>query len=282
MKKILIVLLGLMFYLESYSGGISSGNDTQGLLTSESIDGETEDIVIGYYKRNLKNSEGILIKLIQSESDAIKSIKAKKLNSTIILNYPSSIGRIENLKYFINNREIKVGDIINFAGSSTEINIEVLGNYLGTSQAQVPINNDRIMKTENLTGVEFEYSTNSGEIGRIIRISQAKFTTRILGNLRLYSYGDINFGRIIAGESGEKSARIGTYIYPQSLNYEVPNTVDLKNERGEILTVNFSHNLENGENPGIRYVNLTGRINVPLTASSGKYKGSLRVKFIFE
>lgn len=281
MKKILVILLGLIFYMGAYSNGYFFGSDSQRLLVGYSFDGTMENIVVGDYRRNLKNSEGVLIKLVQKQPNAITSIKVKSLYSSNSLDYPYGVGRLENIKYLVDNRELKVGDTINFSGSSTEINIKVIGTYVGTSFAYYPLNADVSFVTSMLVGTSFEYSTYTGESGQNLYVSQAVFKTTLLRNLSVKSYGDMSFGRIIAGESGSSRTIVETFNPSKNLTYLVPSTVNLINEKGDTLVANISKEIQVGSMERLR-IHLIGNIDVPLNASSGKYKGSFRVKFNFD
>ncbi|MGB0405007.1 MAG: hypothetical protein ACPGDB_02320, partial [Fusobacterium sp.] len=202
MKKTVVLIFSLLIYTLTYSQKFL-GNDYDRILSATTEIGVMEDVITGASRRKLKENEAIEIELKQKWKNKIKNIRIESLpdrDHVDFLKIP--VGKIYDFRYYVNGREVNVGDVIEFPDNSNKLKIKILGTYSGYEWTYPPGNGDNRVYTDWIGRMRLKYDVPFyNQKNKTIDISYLYYQTNVIPKVRINVSGKMDFGQVIAGQS---------------------------------------------------------------------------------
>lgn len=284
MKKYIILILSLLINILTYASSQSSGNDSHSSLTWDSKIGKMENVITGVSRRKLISSEGIVITLKQKEEYKVENLKIKSLPTRDSVNFLSvPVGKVYDFRYYVEGKEVSVGDTISFPNNSTKMEMKILATYAGYDLAYPPYKTNKVL-TDDIGVIKLTYDVPStGERNKTMNISQLYYETHVIRKVKVDVSGKMDFGQVVAGEIAYADVDVDVYFYKDKSTYEIPDSMNIKNSNGDTLQVNLSSSIDNYRSwDSHSRIKINGRVKTEKNTPSGKYKGSFYVKFRFK
>ncbi|MDP0494154.1 MAG: hypothetical protein Q7K48_07640 [Fusobacterium sp. JB021] len=284
MKKTVVLIFSLLIYTLTYSQKFW-GNDYDRILSATTEIGVMEDVITGASRRKLKENEAIEIELKQKWKNKIKNIRIESLpdrDHVDFLNIP--VGKIYDFRYYVNGREVNVGDVIEFPDNSNKLKIKILGTYSGYEWAYPPGNGGNRTYTDWIGRMRLKYDVPFyNQKNKTIDIAYLYYQTNVIPKVKVNVSGKMDFGQVIAGQSSRADVDVDVYFYNDRSTYEMPEFAYIENSNGNRLQVNLTDELYNYSTwDSHSKIRVIGEVQTHKNTPVGKYKGSFYVKFRFK
>ena len=282
MKKYIILILSLSINILTYSKFF--GNDSHSSLTADAEIGKMENVITGVSRRKLTSNEGIVITLKQKKKYKVENLKIESLPTRDHVDFLSvPVGKVYDFRYYVEGKEVNVGDTILFPNNSTKIEMKILATYAGYSSDNLPKNANKVL-TDDIGRIKLSYDIpETGEKNKTIDISQLHYQTYVIKKVKVDVSGKMDFGQVVAGELANADVDVDVYFYKDKSTYKIPDSMNIENSNGDALKVNLSHYIDNYRSSDSHSrIKIYGRVKTEKNTPSGKYKGSFYVKFRFK
>ena len=282
MKKYIILILTLSINMLTYSKFF--GNDIHSSLTANTEIGKMENVITGVSRRKLTSSEGIVITLKQKNEWKVENLKIEALPTRDHVDFLSvPVGKVYDFRYYVEGKEVNVGDTISFPNGSTKMEMTILATYAGYSWSYPPYTTNKVL-TDNIGRIKLSYDIpETGEKNKTLDIWQLYYQTYVIQKVKVDVSGKMDFGQVVAGELANADVDVDVYFYNDKSTYEIPDSMNIENSNGDTLQVNLSSFIDNySGGDSHSKIKINGSVKTEKNTPSGKYKGSFYVKFRFK
>ncbi|MFK4784972.1 hypothetical protein [Fusobacterium sp. MFO224] len=284
MKKNIILILSLFICTLAYSQKFW-GNDYYNVLSATTEIGIMDNVITGVSRRKLKESEAITITLEQKWDNKIKNIRIESLPSRDHVDFLRiPVGKVYDYKYYVDGREVGVGDVIQFPTNSNVIKIKILATYAGYEYSYPPNNGNNRAYTDWIGRMRLRYDVPYyKEKNRTIDIAYLYYQTDVVPKVEVDVQGKMDFGQVVAGNVAMASVDVDVYYFKDKSTYEIPDSIYIKNSNGNELKVGLdSYVMDYNSWDSHSKITITGDVKTEKNTPTGKYKGSFYVKFRFK